>query len=131
MNALKFADFERFLFAVEPTAFHGEEPQLRFTFQLRATPENTGRNLFQGKHVEFTVKSGLIQLAKVMGSSEESGLRNLKVVSRSEDDRTIAFEDQLGFYRMTLQYTPETGSYLLGINHPNNTYLLEPTFLLG
>jgi len=131
MNALKLADFERFLFAVEPTAFHGEEPQLRFTFQLRATPENTGKNLFQGKHVEFTVKSGLIQLAKVLGSNEESGLRSLKVVSRSEDDRTILFEDQLGFYRMNLQFTPETGSYLLSINHPSNTYTLEPTFLQG
>jgi hypothetical protein len=131
MYALKLADFERFLFAVEPTAFHGEEPQLRFTFLLGATPENTGRKLFQGKHIEFTVKSGLIQLAKVVGSNEESGLRNLKVVSRSEDDRTIAFEDQLGFYRMMLQFTPETGRYLLSVNHPSNSYTLEPTFLQG
>jgi hypothetical protein len=131
MYALKMTDFERFLFAVEPTAFHGEEPQLRFTFRLTAPTTNIGSLAFNGHEVEFTVKNGLIELANFRQARLETGLKSLKAVSRSEDDRTIVFEDQLGFYRMTLKLDTNDHRYQLSINHPNNTYLLDPVFIQG
>ncbi len=130
MNALRVADFGRYLFSVEPTAFHGEEPQLRFTFNMKPEASNSGTRLFAGHNIEFTVKNGLIELCTMRGDNEDKVL-TLKVTSRSEDDRNIGFEDQLGFYRLNLKLEGDTGRYVVALNHPSNTYTLDPVFLQG